>query len=340
VHLFAAARLTFLSHFDLLIKQRSGEILEKFGQAIFSDVMDPHLKAALVDIKRYWSDLNRPSLTLFSCEAVGGTPEMAKDAALMFTLASCGFGVHDDIIDRSTYKHLRRTILGRHGPDVALLVGDLLIVKAWAIAHQLLRKSVNADKIANVMEVYGRLSVEICEAETMETTFRKALDTDLDFAKGVLWKEMAETEACCRVGAMLGNGQPAEVEALAGFGRRIGFISRLTNEVEDCLNLKVDLTHRILYESMPLPLLYAAKNPRLNKKISAIINKDALSPTDVELLLGACFESEAFQYVRCLAENCRAEATLKLRCLKDSEARNVLLYLVDGAYKRIDSLCV
>ena len=73
---------------------------------------EPKIRAALEDVKKYWRDLNRPTLTSFSCEAVGGDSEAAENAALMFTLASSGFGVHDDIIDRSSKKHLRRTILG------------------------------------------------------------------------------------------------------------------------------------------------------------------------------------------------------------------------------------
>lgn len=315
-------------------------MLQRFGRVIFSDINEPRLKAALEDIKRYWLDYNRPSLTIFSCEAVGGNPKLAEDAALIFTLASCGFGVHDDLIDKSTSKHMRHTVLGRHGPDIALLVGDLLIVKAWATAHYLLRRSVTKDKISDVLEAYGQLSIEICEAECMETTCRKAIDKGADYAQGILWKEMAETEACCRIGAMLGDGQPVEVEALAGFGRRIGFISRLTNEVEDCLNLKADLTHRILYESLPLPLIYAAKKPQLYKKIHQIVDKTVLDDVDVEVLLEACFESEAFEYVRSLAEKNSMEATQSLGCLKKNEGRDVLFYLIERAYKRIDSLCI
>jgi geranylgeranyl diphosphate synthase type I len=285
-------------------------------------------------------DHNRPALTIFSCEAVGGNPQLAEDAALIFTLASCGFGVHDDLIDKSTSKHLRRTVLGRHGPDVALLVGDLLIVKAWANMHRLIRGSVDAGMVADALEAYGRLSIEICEAECMEAACRKSLDVGVDYAQGVLWKEMAETEACCRVGAMLGAGKPEEVEALAGFGRRIGFISRLANEVEDCLNLKADLTHRVLFESVPLPLLYAAKNPELYRKIRGILGKPVLGGSDVEVLLDACFESEAFEYIRSLAQKTSAEATLALNCLKRSDASDVLLYLVDRAYQRVDGLCI
>lgn len=327
--------------FDGLIKKRCEKVLARFGEAILSGVTDPRLTAALEDIQRYWLDYNRPSLTIFSCEAVGGNQQQAEDAALIFTLASCGFGVHDDLIDKSTSKHLRRTILGRYGPDVALLVGDLLIVKGWTAEHRLLRGSaVDAGKVADALEAYGRLSVEVCEAECMETSCRKALDIGVDYAQGVLWKMMAETEACCRVGAMLGAGKPCEVEALAGFGRRIGFISRLANEVEDCLNLKADLTHRVQFESMPLPLLYAAKNPELYRKIRGIIDKPVLDGSDVEVLLGACFEAEAFEYVRRLAGKTRADATQALSCLKHSDANEVLLYLIERAYERVDRLCI
>ncbi len=328
------------SNLSAVINERSGKILQRFGEVILSDVNEPRLRAALEDVKRYWGDSNRPSLTFFSCEAVGGDWEAAENAALMFTLASSGFGVHDDIIDRSSSKHFRRTILGIHGVDTALLVGDFLIVKGWSVTHEMIRKSSNPLKIADALEAYGRLSAEICEAELMETLCRKNVDTEVLQYENILWKEMAETEACCRVGAILGNGRSTEIEALSEFGRRIGFISRLTNEVEDCLNLKGDLSHRIQYESLPLPLLYAAKNPRACDKVRWIIGKKHFNPSDASSLLKLCFETEAFEYIRGLAEKNRAEAALRLSCLMSSEARDILLSLVEGAYARIDRLCI
>jgi geranylgeranyl diphosphate synthase type I len=326
---------------NTLIGERSKTILEKFGHVAVSNVKEPRLLAALEDVKSYWRDLNRPTLTSFSCEAVGGNPELAENAALMFTLASAGFGIHDDILDKSSNKHLRMTILGLHGADTALLVGDLLIVKAWAVAQEILRKNLNTLKIADVLEAYGNLSVEICEAEFMETRCRRKVDTDLDYYENVLWREMAETEACCRIGAMLGDGKPSEVEALSQFGRRLGFISRLADEVEDCLNMKGDLPHRIMYESVPLPLLYAAKssNERF-ARISKIVEKKSIAPSDVKSLLRACFETEAFEYVRNLAKKKEEESNLNLGFLRSSIARSVLLFLVDGAYARVARLCI
>jgi geranylgeranyl pyrophosphate synthase len=323
------------------VRERCEKVLEKFGQIVISRVGSPKLLAALEDVKNYWKDSNRPSLTFFSCEVVGGKPEISQDAALMFTLASSGFGIHDDILDQSKNKHLRMTILGLHGIDTALLVGDLLIVKAWTIAHELIRKTDNPTKIADVLEVYGNLSVEICEAEFMETQCRQKVDTDLDYYENVLWKEMAEFEACCRIGAMLGDGRPKEIEALSDFGRRIGFISRLANEVEDCLNMKGDLPHRIEYESVPLPLLYAAEtSTKKCAEINEIIQKRRINPADVIALLKICFQTEAFEYIRQKGIKQKEEAIMRLSGLRTSKARDILLKMVDVAYKRLDCLCI
>jgi geranylgeranyl diphosphate synthase type I len=304
-------------------------------------VEEPKLLAALEDVKKYWRDFHRPSLTFFSCEAVGGTYEISQDAALMFTLASSGFGIHDDILDRSMNKHLRSTILGLHGDDIALLVGDLLIVKGCTLAHKLVRKTGDPSKIADILEVYGNLSVEICEAEFMETQCRQKVDTDPEFYENVLWKEVAEIEACSRIGAMMGDGKPIEIEALAVFGRRLGFLSRLRDEVEDCLNKRGDLPHRLRYESIPLPLLYAAKSSfEKKKKIKRIVNKKILLPADIMSILNYCFETEAFEYVRKLAKRNMEKAHSELRILNPSTARTILLTLIDVAYSHIDDLCV
>ena len=48
-----------------LIRVRCERILEKFDQVVVSGVKNPKLLAALEDIKNYWRDYNRPTLTFF-----------------------------------------------------------------------------------------------------------------------------------------------------------------------------------------------------------------------------------------------------------------------------------
>ena len=324
-----------------IIEKRCQEIRGKFNQSLISQVSDSKLLTALGEVSDYWRDLSRPALTVFSCEAVGGDPEMAENAAVMFALASSGFGVHDDILDRSSNKHLRMTILGLHGADSALLVGDLLIVKGWAMVSEIIKQIGSASKVAELIEAYRNLSVEICEAELMEIECRRNVDTDLEYYKSILWKEMAETEACSKIGAMIGDGTSSEVKALSEFGRRIGFMSRLADDVEDCLNLKGDLPHRVEFESVPLPLLYAAKFSSEKKmRIKEIVEKSSITPSDTKLLLSFCFETEAFEYVRNLGRKNEEQALRLLTFLKPSTARNVLSQMIEKSYRRIAGLCV
>ncbi|MGD9131952.1 MAG: polyprenyl synthetase family protein [Candidatus Bathyarchaeota archaeon] len=292
------------------------------------------------DVKGYWTDMFRPALTSFSCEAVGGQPEIVDDASLMFTLAAAGIGIHDDIIDKSSKKHFRMTILGLHGLNKALLAGDLLIVKAWSMVHEMIRKTCQPIKIANIAEAFGNFSIELCEAELMEISCRKELDTDLESYKKILWKANADTVACAKLGAILGDGSENEVQALAEFGRRLGFMSRLADDVKDSLNIEGNLPYRLEYESIPLPLLYTAKSSKDNKfKIKLILEKSAITSSDVRELLEFCFESEAFAYVRNIAKQNARKATRRLRILKPSSARNLLELMVEKSFADIAELC-
>ena len=135
---------------------------------------------------------------------------------------------------------------------------------------------------------------------------------------------------------MIGNGNLSDVEALAEFGRRLGYMSRLGDELEDCLNVKGDLLHRLKYESVPLPLLYAAKSSKKYfKTIETIIDKSQIEPLDVKILLEICFETNAFDYLLSLAEENKKKAMGKICLLKPSSARNALSSMIQQSYTRI-----
>jgi len=323
-----------------ILEERGRRILERFGCVISLGVENSELSSILKEVKGYWRDVFRPVLTSLSCEAVGGQPELADDAGLMFSLAGAGFGIHDDIIDKASNKKFRMTIPGLFGVDKALLVGDLLITKAWTMIREMIRKSCNSEKVADVIEMYSNFSIEICEAELMEVMCRRELDTDLEHYKGILWKAMAETEACTRIGAILGGGNWTEKQALGEFGRRLGFICRLIDDVKDCLNIEGSLPHRIEYESVPLPLLHSAKYSKENyQKIRKILAKPSVTPVDSAMLLNSCFETQSFDYILSLAKQSETEAVDRLRLLKPNNACEALIMIISSSHSTLVDLC-
>ena len=324
-----------------LVERRSKEIIERFGKIAVSHVTDPHLREILEYVRTYWKDKLRPALTSLSCEAVGGKSEMAEDASLMFTLAAAGTQIHDEIIDKSLKGHFRRTVFGNRGTDEALLAGDLLIVKAWAMLREIAERASEPSLIVDVVEAYNLISIEICEAELFETSCRRKTTTDLKIYEGkFLWKINADLEACTRAGAILGGGSESEIRALADVGRRFGFLMGLNDDVTDCMNLEGNLPHRLEFESVPLPILYAANSSNENQPIiESILKKSPISSSDAAQLLGMCFDTGAFTYLSEIARQSAKEARSKLQTIKPSIARSTLELMIEKLVKEISQTC-
>lgn len=324
-----------------LMEKKSEKVLQRFGQVITEGVTHPELLSILNYLKGYWKERLRPALTCFSCEAVGGTQEMAEDAGLMFTLAAAGTQIHDEIIDKSSRNFFRKTIYGSRGVDHALLAGDLLIVKAWTMLRKMISGEEKLSKVVNIIELYDLISVEICEAELQETSFRRKFDVTLqEYENNFLWKINADLEACAAAGAILGGGSEIEVHVLADFGRRLGFIMGLHDDIMDSLNLKGNLIHRLKYESIPIPIIFALRSSDQNYlRVKSILEKTPSTSSDVGELVEICFDSGAYNYVKDVAHRHAKIAQLNLEGLKPNTARSNLELLAKKFFSDVANKC-
>jgi geranylgeranyl pyrophosphate synthase len=315
-----------------LFQLRGGETLKRFGQALFSGIENPQLLSILEDVKGIWRDRYRPTLTSLSCEAVGGKPEEPVALNLIVALAGAGIGIHDDIIDKSIIKRSKKTILGLHGIEGTLLAGDLLIVKGLTEVKEIIKKGYQPEKVVDIIDVLQRHYFEICEGVIMERLWRKNVEVDLDFCHQVLWKYGSDGEACARLGAIAGNGTEAEVEALGRYGRRSCYVFRLAQEVRDVFHLEGDLLRRLKHESVPLPILYAARVSKENMSILKSILKGSITSSHIKTVLELCFKTEAFTYVRDIAQKNIDEGLQLLNTLKSTKARDFLVLMIKNVF--------
>jgi geranylgeranyl diphosphate synthase type I len=323
---------------NALFLERGGNSLKRFEDAIFSDIENPELLSILDDVKKIWKDQYRPTLTSLSCEAVGGKPEDTAVASLMIALAGAGIGIHDDIIDESTIKHFRRTIFGLHDVKGALLVGDLLIVKGLTAVQEMVKKAYQPKRVADVIAVLQRHYIEICEGVFMENSWRKNVETNIDFCHQVLWKYGSDGEACTKLGAIVGNGTEREVEVLGGYGRRLCYVFRLVEEVKDTLNRQGNLVSRLQYESVPLPILYAAKTSKKNSfKIKSIL-EGSITTSNLKLLLELCFETGAFDYIHDIAQKNVNEGLKLLNSLHPTTPRKFLTLVMNNTFESLETI--
>ncbi len=324
------------AQFDNEIYAIGQKVHVKFLDAALSNIENGTLGSIYKLLNSHWFDSTRTSLIWYSCLMVGGNPENTIIPSLILSLSGCGTGIHDDIIDKTKYKRLKRTIPNLYGSNNALVAGDLLIVKGL-MQFKLLLDNIENDKIKNIMQVYEDFYAEMCIGEIWEINANKNLNLELGEYDKYLWKLGVDAEACTKIGAIIGGANPEEVNNLALFGRSIGYLNRLKDEIWDTLNLEGNIENRLLNESIPLTLLFASKlSEEYYKKIEYMLHFKKFTKGFAKKIVEISFDSKAIDYILEKAQNTTLQATNSLNTFPDNDAKNVLLYLLDSINKLMD----
>jgi geranylgeranyl pyrophosphate synthase len=249
---------------------RGIKTLEKLRKTVLEEVKEIESnevrEAMQYFITDYWQDLARPTLLSVCCETIGGNPTVTSPFAISLSILSGGIDIHDDIIDGSKRKHGRVTVYGKYGKDIALLVGDALIFKGFALLQSACAKT-EKTKAKRIIEIVKRLFYELGDAEALELELRKKWEMKLSKYLRIIQKKAADVEAHARIGAILGNATQVEEENLAKYGRLLGMIIIIRDDIADLLD-KQELKHRMKKEHLPLPLVYALKKQEISSKLS------------------------------------------------------------------------
>ena len=220
----------------------------------------------------YKPDYFRPALLSLICKAVGGEKKRTISTGAGLTLFAWAIGIHDDIIDQSRTKNGVLTILGRFGKDIALILSDVLLFKGFTLLRERVESDMPVDRAARVLETIKRIWFEQSEGEAFEIQHRGSIDVTPEECLEKIRMRASEIEACARIGAILGGGSSREEDRLGRYGRLVGMMGILRNEIIDMLDLRA-LKHRIRMESLPLPVVYglqsASNGPRLVQLITA-----------------------------------------------------------------------
>jgi geranylgeranyl pyrophosphate synthase len=258
-----------------LFNKRGSKSLKEVAASILKEKIEcDEVKGALSHFISYWRDVVRPSLISLACEAVGGDPSVTTQIDKSLILLSGATDIHDDIIDKTIQRGSGDTVLGRFGGDIALLAGDALLCEGWIeLFEGLARLDISPEKKLAIVRTIRGLYSEMLDGEALELRFRARVDVKPQEYLYVLKKKAADIEAAMRVGAMLGNGREEQINALGEYGRLLGMIVLLRDDLEDLLDFKT-LNSRLKNETIPLPVLYALENKEKREAILTILKKE------------------------------------------------------------------
>jgi geranylgeranyl pyrophosphate synthase len=273
-----------------------------------------------------WNDTTRPGVLALAFEAVGGNQEevVPLQAALLFIDAT--MDVHDDIIDESVTKKRRKTVYGKLGKEATLLVGDVFMVEGFNYLHKALG-NLSKDLRLMVMDRIEDFLSEVVEAHILESLLKaKKCRLRPEIYLQILTKKAADIEGHMKVGAIYGGGSAREIEALSKYGRNIGVLLAVRTDFVDVFE-PTELIHRLRYEVLPLPVLYALRNRKKGKRIREILKRDCLSKEDCNELIELVYDTKEITLLKRHLNNLKKEALLELRFLANSQAKDALRLL-------------
>ncbi len=263
-------------------------------------------------ITEYWQDLARPSLLSLTCEAIGGKPESTIPIAIPMILISGAIDIHDDIIDQSKSKYGRPTVYGKHGRDISLLVGDALLFKGLMLLDNAAEREISEEKMRIIRTIVKNMFFELGDAEALELQFRNNLNVSPEEYLKVVRKKAADVEAHTRISAILGDASPEKVNALGEYGRILGMLIILRDDLIDVLDVE-ESCRRIKNEALPLPILYGLQQRAIKDRLRTILLKKTLTKKDIDTILKTIQKTNVFKNYAKLMNEMVKEAISKLR---------------------------
>ena len=200
--------------------------------------------------------LMRPTLVFLSSRfGPGQDREVVLNLAESLELVHTASLVHDDVVDRAELRRNVQTVNAKWNDDVALIVGDYLFAKAYALAAVLPKPEVIA--------IVAQTVFALCDGELGEITATRGLPTEAAYLERIELKTASLYAACAQGAALLADAEPEHVAALGAFGTNLGMAFQITDDVLDLVGDEEDFgktVGRDLLEGMPtLPMIYAVE---------------------------------------------------------------------------------
>ena len=171
----------------------------------------------------------RPILCLAVAETYGVETSFALLPAISTELYHCSTLVHDDLpcMDDDALRRGMATCHVKFGSANAILTGDALLIHAF----QILAEHGNSQLSLELAKAAGSLGVIAGQVEDLAAEGRVPNADLIEFIH--INKTASLIRAAIRMGAILGEAPPSELENLSLFGEKIGLAFQIEDDILD-----------------------------------------------------------------------------------------------------------
>ncbi|WP_139652036.1 polyprenyl synthetase family protein [Raoultibacter phocaeensis] len=304
--------------------------------------MDRYLYRPLVEYSRNGGKRHRPLICFAACQAVGGDMSKATSAAAAIEHFHTAALIHDDIADEAELRRGEPCMHLTEGIGLAINAGDLALslVNGTVMNDPLLD---DATKVRVVTELVN-MTQHTIEGQALDIGWARDGRYDLtpeDYLVMATHKTAHYSGAVpLAVGAIIGGGTEAEIEALRNYGLDTGLAFQIQDDLLNLVgseeSMKKDFRNDITEGKRTLIVVHALQNsPERDRLVDILSSKEK----DTGVLAEAVAIMEAsgsVEYARNYAENLTSIAKNRLiDMVKPSPSRDLLVSMADWFVNRL-----
>ncbi len=208
------------------------EIGELVEQEI-ENLSHPNFPESLYDPIEYIMGLQakrlRPILVLMAYQLFEENIVNALPSAIAIELFHNFTLLHDDIMDDAPLRRGNPTVHQKWNSNVAILSGDVMMIKAY----QLLTK-VEAKSLTAVLNSFNKAAIKVCEGQQFDMDFENRDNVTLDeYMRMIEYKTAVLLAASLQIGAINARASKEEQDNLYNFGINIGIAFQLKDDFLD-----------------------------------------------------------------------------------------------------------
>ncbi len=244
--------------------------------------------------------------------------------------------VHDDILDEADTRRRGVTINRLKGNEAAVMLGDYLISHAYHLCS-----SLNDQQFSRTV---ADTTNTVCEGELLQLTNRNNWLLDERTYFDIIRRKTASLcGMCCQLGAQVSGAEASTVDALAGYGEKLGVAFQIVDDVLDLTGSEqtVGKTLRsdLLKGKLTLPLIHhlsqmsSANRQQMIEQMELLVAGHEPTST-LESLAKDVATSGAIEYARQWARRLVDQAVEALDVLPASASKALLRDMAEAVIHR------
>lgn len=275
----------------------------------------------------------RPMLLLLAARLAGYRGPRSVRLACAVELLHTATLIHDDVVDQAPLRRGRPSANAQWGDDAAVLVGDHLYAKSFAMLVR--------DNDWAVMDTLARATVSMTEAEVFQLERKRSgVTTEADYVRIITQKTASFISACARIGGLLGGLPDSQVDALTRYGLHIGVAFQISDDAldfvadQDRFGKAIGSDLREGKRTLPLIAMLERAEPSEAERVRGLLKRRSLNGEEVEEIRRRVLEYDGVEYARARASEYREAAKADLLAFPASEEREVLALVADFVVDR------